>query len=259
MTTPQDGDGADIPADGLSIGDGVVAVKDSAVVDLTGGTATPAGSVAFFLCKVDAPELCDTGGTSVGSTDLTGAAYPATVVSPTAYVTSAGRYCWRGEFSGDTENGIPARATRQQTECFTVNPVTPTLPTTAGPDVNLGNAVTDTADAERNGHAAGRPGHQPGRHGRRGSGWNDQFKLLGPADCTTVATALVTNPQSVAVSGNGTYYGPAEQFTPTAPGTYHWSRGVHAADLPNNNGSHAQRRLHGRRRGRGGQRPWPRR
>ena len=82
MTTPKTGAGADIPAGGLSIGTGVVAVKDSAVVSLTGGTATPAGSVAFFLCKVDAPGLCTTGGTSVGSTNLTGAAYPVTVVSP---------------------------------------------------------------------------------------------------------------------------------------------------------------------------------
>ena len=53
VTTPKDGAGANIPAGGLSIGNGVVAVKDSAVVSLTGGTATPAGSVAFFLCKVD--------------------------------------------------------------------------------------------------------------------------------------------------------------------------------------------------------------
>ena len=59
VTTPKDGAGANIPAGGLSIGTGVVAVKDSAVVSLTGGTATPAGSVAFSLCKVDAPGLCD--------------------------------------------------------------------------------------------------------------------------------------------------------------------------------------------------------
>ena len=59
VTTPKTGAGADIPAGGLSIGTGVVAVKDSAVVSLTGGTATPAGSVAFSLCKVDAPGLCD--------------------------------------------------------------------------------------------------------------------------------------------------------------------------------------------------------
>ncbi len=33
VTTPEDGAGADIPAGGLSIGTGVVAVKDSAVVE----------------------------------------------------------------------------------------------------------------------------------------------------------------------------------------------------------------------------------
>src|SRR5215217_7230538 len=44
VTTPKTGAGAAIPAGGLSIGTGVVAVKDSAVVSVTGGTATPTGS-----------------------------------------------------------------------------------------------------------------------------------------------------------------------------------------------------------------------
>ncbi|MFL5684970.1 MAG: hemagglutinin, partial [Chloroflexota bacterium] len=105
-TTPDPDTTAAIPAGGASIGTGVLAVADSAVVSLTGGTATPAGSVAFSLCKVDSPGLCTTGGTSVGSTDLSGTAYPVTVQSPTAYVTSAGRYCWRATFSGDSANGI---------------------------------------------------------------------------------------------------------------------------------------------------------
>ena len=122
VTTPKDGAGANIPTGGLSIGTGVVAVKDSAVVSLLGGTATPAGSVAFFLCKVDSPGLCSSGGTSVGSTDLTGAQYPVTVLSPTAYVTSAGRYCWRAVFSGDSANGIPGSSDSSAAECFTVNP-----------------------------------------------------------------------------------------------------------------------------------------
>ena len=67
------------------------------------------------------------------------------MVSPTAYVTSAGRYCWRAVFSGDSANGIPGSSDSTATECFTVNPVTPTLSTTAGADVFLGNAVTDSA------------------------------------------------------------------------------------------------------------------
>ncbi|UUZ58664.1 hypothetical protein [Nocardioides sp. B-3] len=125
VTTPKTGAGADIPADGLSIGTGVVGAKDSAVVSLTGGSATPAGSVSFWLCKVDSPALCDTGGTSIGSTNLSGAAYPATVVSPQAYVTSAGRYCWRAVFSGDAANGIPGSSDSGANECFTVNPGEP--------------------------------------------------------------------------------------------------------------------------------------
>ncbi|MGZ4520407.1 MAG: hypothetical protein ACXVXW_08340, partial [Mycobacteriaceae bacterium] len=45
VTTPKTGAGGSIPAGGLSIGTGVVSVKDSALVSLTGGTAAPAGSV----------------------------------------------------------------------------------------------------------------------------------------------------------------------------------------------------------------------
>ena len=184
MTTPKDGDAgdADIPCRRrCSIGTGVVAVEGLGRGRAsTGGTATPAGSVAFSLCKVDAPGLCTTGGTSVGSTNLTGAAYPVTVHSPTAYVTSAGRYCWRATFSGDAANGIPGSSDSTATECFTVNPVTPTLSTTAGADVNLGSAVTDSA-------ALGGTATQPANPvinltgtGRRGSRRHDHLQAVRP-------------------------------------------------------------------------------
>ena len=235
VTTPQDGDGNVIPADGISIGDGVVAVQDSAEVSLTGGTATPAGSVAFFLCKVAAGEVCDTGGTSVGSTDLTGAAYPVTVVSPTAYVTSAGDYCWRGEFSGDTENGIPPSSDSSEGECFTVNPVTPELPTTAGPDVNLGNAVTDTVELSGTATQPDDPIINLDGTSGPAAGGTITFTLL-KADCTTPATGTGTNPQSVPVSGDGSY-GPVS-FTPDSPGTYHWkAQYIPAVGDANNVGS----------------------
>jgi hypothetical protein len=234
-TTPKDGTGADIPAGGLSIGTGVVAVKDSAEVDIQGGTATPAGSVAFFLCKVDAPGLCTEDGTSVGSTNLTGAAYPVTVVSPTAYVTSAGRYCWRGEFSGDSANGIPGSSDSALNECFTVNPVTPTLPTTAGPDVTLGTAVTDSADLDGTATQPDDPIINLDGTAGPAAGGTIKFTLL-KADCTTLATGSGTNPQSVDVSGDGTY-GPVS-FTPDSPGTYHWkAEYIPAAGDANNVGS----------------------
>ena len=59
---------ANVPAGGASIGTGVLAVADSAVVSVTGGTATPTGSVSFSLCKVDDPGLC-TDGRHVGRLD----------------------------------------------------------------------------------------------------------------------------------------------------------------------------------------------
>jgi len=231
VTTPKDGAGANIPAGGLSIGTGVVAVKDSAVVSLTGGTATPAGSVAFSLCKVDAPGLCTSGGTSVGSTNLTGAAYPVTVVSPTAYVTSAGRYCWRAAFSGDSANGIPGSSDSSSTECFTVNPVTATLGTTASDDVNLGSAVSDSATLGGTATQPANPVINLTGTGGAPAGGTITFTLYGPDDCTTVAYTSA----AVTVSGNATYSTPAPQFVPTAAGTYHWVA-VYSGSSPNTTG-----------------------
>ena len=220
-----------VPAGGASIGSGVLAVADSAVIGVTGGTATPSGSVAFHLCKVDSPGLCTSGGTSVGSTNLSGATYPVTVQSPTAYVTSVGRYCWRSVFSGDSANGIPSVTESAARECFSVNPVDPTLSTTAGADVNLGTAVTDSALL---GGTATQPANPvinlTGTAGAAAGG-TITFKLIGPNNCTSVAYTSAT----VAVSGNGTYNSPAPQFVPTAAGDYHWVA-VYSGNSPNTNG-----------------------
>ena len=232
VTTPKTGAGANIPTTGLSIGTGVVAVKDSALVSLTGGTATPAGSVAFSLCKVDSPGLCTTGGTSVGSTNLTGAAYPVTVVSPTAYVTSAGRYCWRAEFSGDSANGIPISSDSSSTECFTVNPVTPTLSTSAGADVFLGNAVTDSATLGGTATQPANPVINLSGTAGAAAGGTITFKLYGPS--STGCGSLVYTSATVAVSGNGTYNSPEPQFVPATAGDYHWVA-VYSGNLPNTN------------------------
>ena len=233
VTTPKQGDGTAIPGGGLSIGTGVVSVKDSAVVSLTGGTATPAGSVAFFLCKVDSPGLCNSGGTSVGSTNLSGAAYPATVVSPTAYVTSAGRYCWRGVFSGDSANSIPGSSDSSAGECFTVNPVTPTLSTTAGADVNLGQAVTDSATLGGTATQPADPVINLTGTGGAPAGGTITFKLYGPSDSGCGSLAYTS--AAVTVSGNATYNSPDPQFVPTSAGNYHWVA-VYSGNSPNTNG-----------------------
>ena len=240
VTTPITAAGADITAP-VSIGPGYVAVKDKAVVSIQGGSPAPAGSVSFSLCKVDPladpAELCDTGGTSIGSTSLAGAAsYPATVQSPTAYVTSAGRYCWRAEFSGDTANGIPGSSDSRANECFTVSPKTPTLSTSAGPDVYLGNTVSDSATL---GGTAKKPtaniiettlsAAQSGAN----AGGTITFKLYGPSD-TGCGTLRYSSP-TVAVSGDNTYNTPNPQFEPTLAGNYHWVA-VYSGDSPNTSG-----------------------
>jgi hypothetical protein len=235
VTTPQTGNGTVIGAGGISINTGFRAVRDSALVEVQGGVATPDGSVAFFLCKVDAPGLCTSGGTSVGSTDLAGASYPATVVSPTAWVTSAGRYCWRAVFTGDADNGIPGSSDSSAGECFTVTPVTPTLSTNAGADVLLGQTVSDSA-------TLGETANQPtanviettlaAAQGGAAAGGTITFKLYGPSD-TGCGTLRYTSP-TVAVSGDGTYNTPNPQFEPAAPGNYHWVA-EYSGSLPNTN------------------------
>ena len=231
-TTPNPDTTADVPAGGASIGSGVLAVADSAVVSLTGGTATPAGSVAFSLCKVDAPGLCPTGGTSIGSTNLSGTAYPVTVQSPTAYVTSAGRYCWRAAFSGDSANGIPPSSDSRVSECFTVNPVDPTLSTTAGADVVLGGTVSDSATL---GGTATQPAspiiNLTGTAGSAAGG-TITFKLYGPSNSGCGALAYTST--TVAVSGNASYNTPTPQFQPTAAGNYHWVAD-YSGNSPNTN------------------------
>ncbi|MEO6019127.1 MAG: hemagglutinin [Knoellia sp.] len=232
VTTPKTSAGSAIPVSGLSIGTGVVSVKDSAVVSLVGGTGTPAGSVAFALCKVDAPTLCGAGGTNVGSTSLAGTAYPATVDSPTAYVTSAGRYCWRATFTGDAANGIPSSSDATATECFTVNPVTPVLATTAGADVFLGASVSDSATLSGLATQPANPVINLTNTAGAAAGGTITFKLYGPDNCTSVAYTS----GAVAVSGNAAYNSPAPQFVPALAGTYHWVA-VYSGNLPNNNGT----------------------
>ena len=232
VTTPQTVSGTtgtDISGP-VSIGTGVVAVRDKAVVNVVGGTATPTGSVAFSLCKVDAPGLCTSpNGTSIGSADLTGTAYPVTVYSPTAYVTSAGRYCWRATWSGDSTNGIPGSSDASASECFTVSPVTPTLATTAGADVNLGSAVTDTATLSGLATQPANPVINTTGSAGAAAGGTITFKLYGPSD--TGCGPLVHTSSAVTVSGNGTY-GPVS-FSPTSAGTYHWVA-EYSGNLPNN-------------------------
>lgn len=236
VTTPETAAGEVIGDDALSIATGVVAVRDSAVISLEGGVGgEPSGSVDFFLCGPDAG-LCDEGGTEVGSTDLTGDTYPATVKSPPAYVTSAGEYCWRAVFSGDTANGIGGSSDASEGECFTVDPVTPTLTTEAGPDVNLGESVTDTATLSGTAPQPLDPiiwtGEAPPAPGAEAGG-TITFTLYGPSNSGCGSLVETTDPVDV-TSGDGDYDSP--EVTPTIDGLYHWVAS-YSGDSPNTLGA----------------------
>lgn len=236
-TTPASGAGANLTdsnGNGLpdvSIGTGIVGVRDSASLAVT-GTPTWSGTLDFYLCGPLASGTCETGGTLISTHPVNqGTSMP--VLSSAATLSSAGRYCWRGVFTSATA-GVPGSSDSSAGECFEVLPVTALLDTQAvASPVNFGQAVQDNATVSG---LATQPG-TPILNGLAGAaaGGTIVFTLL-KADCSTVATGTGTNPQQVTVSGNGTY-GPVS-FTPDAPGTYHWkAQYIPASGDPNNLGT----------------------
>lgn len=226
----------------ISIGTGTVSVKDKATLVVSGAQAW-SGTLKFFLCGPIATGECTTGGTQIGAV----AGIPVTnataqpIDSDAATLTSAGRYCWRGEFASGT-TGVPGDTDSSPGECFEVLPVTPTLDTEAvASSVLFGQAVQDNA-------TLGGTATQPGTNGPNATypsigatngaaaGGKITFTLL-KSDCATLATGTGTNPQDFTpISGNATY-GPVS-FTPDAPGTYHWkAQYVPATGDVNNIGS----------------------
>lgn len=232
-TDPRHGDNTDMTGSTVELGtDGIAAVSDQAVVDITGGSATPAGSVTFFLCEQPSG-TCATGGTEVGTTSIAGGTYPKTVYSPTAYVTAAGRYCWRGEYSGDAANGIGPKSESSVAECFTVTPVTPTLSTTAGPDVVLGNTVGDTATLSGTAKQPTNPVINLTGTAGAPAGGSITFSLYKVDANGCVGSAVFTS-TPVAVSGDDTYNAPV--FAPSEVGKYQWVAS-YTGDSPNTNGT----------------------
>jgi hypothetical protein len=213
-----------------SIGTGSVSVSDSATVDVD-GVAVWTGTVQFRLRGPIGSPL--EASVAIGGPIPVSNNAP-TVQSGPATVTAAGNYCWSAHFDALSPAGLDDADDNGENECFTVTPVQPALKTTAGEDVVLGNPVTDTAVLSNTSDQPGTPAINPTTPGAPAGG-SITFTLLKD-DCTTPATGTGSNPQSVSVSGNGTY-GPVS-FTPDAVGTYHW-KAVYtpATGDPNNLGS----------------------
>jgi hypothetical protein len=234
LTTPQTGAGADITAP-LSIGTAArVEVRDKAVITVDGTDGPFDGTVKFYLCgplALDSTSNCSTGGVQIGDPAageaVSGSAGTATVYSDTATLTSAGRYCWRAEYSGDPAVGVPGSNDPEDatnvSECFSVNPVQPTLTTSAGADVTLGSAITDTASLTGTAKQPGTDGVGPGgtinatAGTQAAAGGTITFEVRGPDSCN--ASGLTVTGSPVTVSGDNASYGPVSA-TPTAIGKY---------------------------------------
>jgi hypothetical protein len=96
-------------------------ITDSAEIEGTGiGAPAPTGTVNFFVCgPLAAGALCTSGGTAIGSVDLSANTdNPVTVQSDPFMPTAAGRFCFRAELVDDPfyEDASDSR----ENECFTV-------------------------------------------------------------------------------------------------------------------------------------------
>jgi hypothetical protein len=245
-TTPKAGDGTTTvsTSNGLSIGTGSVQAKDSATLAVT-GINNWSGTMSFFLCGPTATTstaLCEEGGTQIGTAiPVTNATNPP-IVSAAATITSVGRYCWRGFFDSATD-GLPDAVDARASECFVVNPVTPTLSTRTvdanganmAASVPFGTALYDKATLSGTANKPGSPVINPTTAGDAAGG-TITFKLYGPDSCTTLATNFPSAGLSVNVTNGDGSYTTSTGFTPTAPGVYYW-KAKYNGDAPNTNES----------------------
>lgn len=238
-TALTDSDSDQIPD--ISIGSGSVEVRDRASLSIT-GIASWSGTLDFWLCKVDAPGLCNgtppsTGnvGTKIGGSINVNQGTQQPILSDAATVTSAGRYCWRGVFTSGTP-GVPNSTDSRINECFEVLPVTPQLSTNATAAIELGpsSSITDTATLAGTSNKPGSPVINP-TGARAAAAGTITFRLYGPNDATCSNDPVYTS-GAITVAGDGTYGGTTGgvTYTPTAAGTYYWVAS-YSGDPPNTN------------------------
>jgi hypothetical protein len=234
---------SDTNANGLvdtSIGTGSVQVRDRATLTIT-GIANWSGTLDFWLCgptALTSTALCDgtTGnvGTKIGGSVAVNQATAQPILSDAATVTSAGRYCWRAEFTSGT-TGVPNDKDSRATECFEVRPVTPTLTTNATVSVEIGNPISDTATLSGTANQPGTPVINPTTAGGPAGG-TITFRLYGPGDTNCTGTPVFTS-LAIPVSGDNNNYN-SGNFTPTSAGTYRWTA-VYSGDSPNTLGANS--------------------
>ena len=140
------------------------------------------------------------------------------VTSPGFTPTLIGTYRWIAAYSGDGSNPPINGVCNAPNESAIVSNVvlaTPTLATTASPNVVLGGSITDSAIV------SGRVNPVAGA--------TVTFSLYGPGDATCASPAIFTSAVSYPVAGGSVS---SQSFTPTLAGTYRWI-GIYSGDANN--------------------------
>ena len=166
------------------------AVHDSS--SLSGATADAGGTVHY---QVFSDSTCQTLVFDAGTKAVTNGA-PADSNDFTINV--AGTYYWQADYSGDAKNNSASSACNLEIVSVAAN--IPTITTSENETVTIGAAIHDAAQLSGGFNPTG----------------TITFKVYGNDTCAGTALATFV----VNVDGNGTY-GPVE-FTPAAPGVYHW-------------------------------------
>jgi hypothetical protein len=168
------------------------------------------------------------------------------VKSPTAVISKVGTYCFRADYSGDTN--YPKSSDGNSDECFQVNPVTPTLTTSPTASVQVGQPIDDTAILTGTANEPGTPVINPTTAGLPAKGtitWN-LYDVSTDATCQTSleTSTLTANGDSSAtnvykasagmLSGSLGSSPGTTSIVPKAAGTYEWVAN-YGGDSPNTN------------------------
>src|SRR5439155_124675 len=132
---------------------GVANQHDDATVSPVGDRPDPTGTITFFLCGPSevTTDGCASGGTQVGDPVAIDQGAASSDDADASLTTDAGTYCWRAEYTPDTDGSkfyVAASHTNADSECFTVQ-ASPTIVTTPSETSgSVGDLLNDSADLE---------------------------------------------------------------------------------------------------------------
>ena len=174
---------------------GVTTQHDVATITPVGGRPDPTGTITFFLCNPTQITSggCETGGTQVGNPITINAGSATSANASGTLTTTAGKYCWRAEYTPDTNGSkfyIAGSHTDADSECFSVQ-ASPTIVTTPSETSgSVGDLLNDSADLEAGSNFTGKG--------------TITFNLDGPNDPNCDGTPAYT--ETVPADHNGSDY-----------------------------------------------------